>query len=215
VRTGGYGPLGRSWCRNFVVIPVLVMVPAAAAAQRRTSDAASGAASSSAATTTLPAGPSPKIQVQPKKPARWSRVHVPDPVGRRVASDALDLAAQKLTQAACANDLHTTFTDQSGRPLSVRLGELSLDVQTYLTMVVFIDASRETLCVRGAFAYTSPGNRVVGLCVNELKQTWSQNPEYAAARVIHEMLHTLGLGENPPTSDEITRRVMASCSPRK
>jgi hypothetical protein len=118
--------------------------------RRPTPDAASGAASSSAATTTLPAGPSSKIQVQPKRLARWPRGHVPDPIGRRVASDALDLAAQKLTQPACANDLLTTFTDQSGRPLSVRLGELSLDVQTYLTMVAFIDASRETLCVRGA-----------------------------------------------------------------
>lgn len=184
VRTGC--SLRRPWCRHFVVIPVLVMVPAAAAAQRRPADA-----------------------------ARWSRVNVPDPIGRRVASDALDLAAQKLAQPACADDLLTTFTDQSGRPLSVRLREVSLDVQTYLTMVVFIDASRETSCVRGAFAYTSPGSRVVGLCVNELKRTWSQNPEYAAARVIHEMLHTLGLGENPPTSDEITRRVMASCRPRK
>jgi hypothetical protein len=29
--------------------------------------------------------------------------------------------------------------------------------------------------------------------------------------VIHEMLHTLGLGENPPTTLEITERVRARC----
>ncbi len=29
--------------------------------------------------------------------------------------------------------------------------------------------------------------------------------------VIHEMLHTLGLGENPPTSIEITQRVKGRC----
>jgi hypothetical protein len=29
--------------------------------------------------------------------------------------------------------------------------------------------------------------------------------------VIHEFLHALGLGENPPTSDEITERVTARC----
>jgi hypothetical protein len=29
--------------------------------------------------------------------------------------------------------------------------------------------------------------------------------------VIHEILHTLGLGENPPTSVEITQRVEARC----
>jgi len=29
--------------------------------------------------------------------------------------------------------------------------------------------------------------------------------------MIHEALHTLGLGENPPTSAEITERVLARC----
>jgi hypothetical protein len=29
--------------------------------------------------------------------------------------------------------------------------------------------------------------------------------------LIHEFLHTLGLGENPPTSDAITQRVAVRC----
>ena len=29
--------------------------------------------------------------------------------------------------------------------------------------------------------------------------------------LIHETLHTLGLGENPPSSREITSRVLARC----
>jgi hypothetical protein len=29
--------------------------------------------------------------------------------------------------------------------------------------------------------------------------------------VIHEMLHSLGLGENPPSSREITKQVTARC----
>jgi hypothetical protein len=29
--------------------------------------------------------------------------------------------------------------------------------------------------------------------------------------LIHEFLHTLGLGENPPTSDAITARVSIRC----
>ncbi|MGH9253012.1 MAG: hypothetical protein ACRD3C_00415 [Vicinamibacterales bacterium] len=38
-------------------------------------------------------------------------------------------------------------------------------------------------------------------------------PRLSGARglVIHEFLHALGLGENPPTSDEITERVTAKC----
>jgi hypothetical protein len=29
--------------------------------------------------------------------------------------------------------------------------------------------------------------------------------------IIHEILHSLGLGENPPSSDEITKQVAARC----
>jgi hypothetical protein len=39
----------------------------------------------------------------------------------------------------------------------------------------------------------------------------SRNSRHAEALVIHEMLHSLGLGENPPPSDEITARVRARC----
>jgi hypothetical protein len=38
------------------------------------------------------------------------------------------------------------------------------------------------------------------------------DPGYAAVIVIHEALHTLGLPENPPTSEEITARVRERCS---
>ena len=81
-------------------------------------------------------------------------------------------------------------------------------------MLVFIDGSRETPCVTGTFAFTQPGTRLIRLCVEELKRTWLQNREYTAANFIHEMLHTLGLGENPPSSAEVTRRVLAACPGR-
>lgn len=39
------------------------------------------------------------------------------------------------------------------------------------------------------------------------------NPRRAEASVIREELHSLGLGENPPGSEEITARVLALCYP--
>ena len=39
----------------------------------------------------------------------------------------------------------------------------------------------------------------------------NRSPVRAQAIVIHEVLHTLGLGENPPSSTEITARVLARC----
>jgi hypothetical protein len=143
-------------------------------------------------------------------PGNWPRLRLPDPVGHRVAGKALDLAWDRLATADCA-DLFTVFKDRAGRPLDDRLRELAVDRQTYLTMLHFVDGSRDEPCVKGSFAFTTPGSRVVRICIQELKRTWQANPEYAVSRVIHEMLHTLGLGENPPSSDEITRRVLAGC----
>jgi hypothetical protein len=41
-----------------------------------------------------------------------------------------------------------------------------------------------------------------------------RNSRHAEALLIHEMLHSLGLGENPPTSHQITARVRARCDGR-
>jgi hypothetical protein len=49
----------------------------------------------------------------------------------------------------------------------------------------------------------TPGSRFAGV--------QARNPNLADYMVIHEMLHTLGLGENPPTSLQITERVIERC----
>jgi hypothetical protein len=38
-----------------------------------------------------------------------------------------------------------------------------------------------------------------------------RSARYAEAVLIHEALHSLGLGENPPLSDYITERIQARC----
>lgn len=143
-------------------------------------------------------------------PGDWPRLHLPDPVGYQIARTALDRAWERLGKIDCA-DVLKAFMDRAGRPLDERLRELAVDRQTYLTMLVFIDGSREVPCIKGSFAFTTPGSRVVRICVEELKRTWQTSPEQAVSRIIHEMLHTLGLGEDPPSSEEITRRVLAAC----
>ena len=54
---------------------------------------------------------------------------------------------------------------------------------------------------------------MVYVCGRAFKDLAERNPERAQAIVIHEALHTLGLGENPPSSAEITARVLARCRP--
>jgi hypothetical protein len=63
--------------------------------------------------------------------------------------------------------------------------------------------------------FTAPGCRVVRVCSEELKQINTQQPDYVVASLIHEILHTLGLGENPPSSREITARVLDAAGSRR
>lgn len=140
----------------------------------------------------------------------WPRVYIPDPVARRASRQALDRARRLLGKPRCRGVL-TQLVDTEGHALADRLDTLGVDVQTYATMIVFIDGTRNRSCAGGVIAFTRPGSRVVHLCSNELKETWQQNPAYVVSAFIHELLHTLGLGENPPSTQEITRRLLQQC----
>ena len=131
-------------------------------------------------------------------PRTWPLVHIPDPVARRVTIQALEAAFERLDSEQCRQIL-TDFPEQD-HLLTDTLFVLAVDIRTYLTMLVFIDDSRNRYCVSGVIAFTVPGSRVVRVCVDELKATWTRNPEHTIASFIHEVLHTLGLGENPPSS---------------
>lgn len=206
-----------SW---LMVLAALLAGPADAAAQEgRTARGAVHIApiraSAPAQTAPTPDAQAPTAPVLPRAtPGGWPRLRIADPVGRQNARKALDLAWQRLADADCANAV-SAFADRSGRPLAERLRALAVDLPTYLTMVVFIDGSRETPCVTGVFAFTAPGSRVVRLCVEEVKRTWEQDREHALASFVHEMLHTLGVGEDPPSSAEITRRILMRCRQRR
>jgi hypothetical protein len=59
----------------------------------------------------------------------------------------------------------------------------------------------------GAAAFTTNGAAVF-VCGTSFH---TLGPSARANALIHEMLHTLGLRENPPSSAEISRRVTARC----
>jgi hypothetical protein len=47
----------------------------------------------------------------------------------------------------------------------------------------------------------------------QFKRVAVAEPDYAAVLLIHEELHALGLGQNPPTSADITDRVRGPVLP--
>jgi hypothetical protein len=63
-------------------------------------------------------------------------------------------------------------------------------------------------CGRGQLAFTRIHSTEVSICPRAFTLL---RPRNQAAALIHEMLHSLGLGENPPESVAITEQVQKRC----
>jgi len=144
------------------------------------------------------------------KPAPF-RILLPDVAIASAVEAALAGAAQRLAEPECARVL-SDFSDAKGRRLQQNLDALELRAADYLRYVVFADGSAEGGCATriDRLAFTAPGSRVVFVCP-KFREEQRRKPDLAEAVLIHEVLHTLGLGENPPGADAITRRVLARC----
>jgi hypothetical protein len=119
-------------------------------------------------------------------------------------------AMQKLEREQCRR-LLAEFRDTKGRALEANLADWGMGPAAYAALVPFLDGSREPLCRRVQTALvSSPGVRRVFVCPSFVEVS-VRDPLLAESLVIHEILHTLGLGENPPSQLEITRRVAAHC----
>ena len=141
----------------------------------------------------------------------WPRVRITDPVTRHTTKRALDGAAKWLSASECA-ELFSEFHDRDGRPLDERLTQLQTSPVDYLRLVYFHDGERQPPCQRhGVLAFTEVGSRIVYVCGRDFARAWSKEPREVQATLIHEMLHSLGLGENPPTPRDISYRVQKLC----
>jgi hypothetical protein len=131
-------------------------------------------------------------------------------LGRSVDESVLRARA-KLEDARCQRVL-TDFRDAAGRTLAENLFALRQTPAGYLGWLVFYSGRQKRACLDpDVHALTSPGIRIVYVCDRQLRETAQRDPGLAGAYIIHEMLHTLGLGEDPPSSVEITRQVIARC----
>ena len=142
---------------------------------------------------------------------RWPKVLIDDPVTRDATRRALDDVARWLDAAPCGQ-LFSEFHDGAGQPLGARLRQLQATPGDYLHLVYFHDGEVNPACKReGTLAFTQVGSRVVYVCGRGFARAWKREPREAVATLIHEMLHSLGLGENPPAPREITYRVQKLC----
>jgi predicted Zn-dependent protease with MMP-like domain len=105
------------------------------------------------------------------------------------------------------------FRDVEGRTLQERLDELGMTGERYLALVGFYDGSGVSRCQGSrTLAVTGAGSRAVWICPRFAGEA-RQDPRLAEVSLLHEMLHSLGLGENPPSPAEITALVARHCGP--
>ena len=132
------------------------------------------------------------------------------PLDEGTVRRALDLALAMLASPDCPG-IYSEFQRPDGRTPQDELERMGIGPEEFLESLVFTDGSREAVCRRDRAVMTAtPGRALIYVCPR-FAEFQIGNPLRSAAVIIHESLHALGLGENPPSSDEITRRVERRC----
>ena len=163
-----------------------------------------------AATLAWPAAAAGMLPVPVSPPLAEFRVRIPRRALAAAVHDALEGASQRMHRDGCSG-IFGDFTDKDGRTLLSNLEAFSTDGPAYLGLIDFRDGLGIGRCERaGIMAVTAPGSRVVWVC-GGFALAQKRDPGLAEVVVLHEALHTLGLREDPPSSLEITARVVKRC----
>ena len=141
--------------------------------------------------------------------ATGANARLRQPRDRALVREAIRGAARRLGHPRC-QDLLGDLRDRSRRPLREALETEGVSAPEFLDRLYFYDGT-ESGCGARRLAYTVPGFRVVYVCGNRFRDLYQRNTSQAEVAVLHEALHCLGLGENPPTWKEINARVEAAC----
>lgn len=141
--------------------------------------------------------------------ATLANARLRQPRDRMFVAEAIRGAARRLGDARC-QELLDGFLDQSRRPLREALDAEGLSAPEFLASLYFYDGT-ESGCGAHRLAYTVPGYHLVYVCGDRFRDLYQRNSSLAEVAVVHEMLHCLGLGENPPTPQEINARVQEAC----
>ncbi len=162
--------------------------------------------------TTIATGASAQTEA-PGAEKRAPRVRIRDGAAAVAVERAVKQAQRRLAEPEC-RELLSDFTDASGRLLQAVLDEGRRTPEEYVGDLFFYEGSSQNHCrTGGARAVTAPGSRVIFVCPREFSRARSSRRSGGGYEfvVIHEMLHSLGLEEDPPSSTEINARVRARC----
>jgi microcompartment protein CcmK/EutM len=156
----------------------------------------------------------PAAAAEPPHGAPVFRNHV-DSMTRAALERAGEGALRRLQDPECQL-VFSDFKDAEGRPLREKLEAAGQTGAGYLSSrILFADGSGARACQSSDnLAVTNPGSAVVFVCARQFRERVFRDPAWVEAALIHEELHSLGLGENPPSSLEINEQVARRCGRR-
>jgi hypothetical protein len=130
----------------------------------------------------------------------------------RLVEETVRRASRRLADPGCAQ-LLLDFDDlRTGRPLAETLAASGRTPSTLFASLHFYDGDRMVQCRwRNTWAWVAVGTDAVFVCRSRFVNLATKNEKLAMNILVHEALHTLGLGENPPSSEEITASVIRRC----
>jgi hypothetical protein len=141
-----------------------------------------------------------------QEPVRPLPLRVQGSVERSVA-----LALQTLENDQC-QAVYGDFEDNEGHRLRENLELLGLTATQHLKALRWIDGTGHPLCRNPTIFFVAHvGDVFVRVCPKQFAAFAARQPAKAAGIIVHEQLHTLGLGENPPSSEAISRQVFYRC----
>jgi hypothetical protein len=124
---------------------------------------------------------------------------------------AVEGAAARLVRRGC-QDLFADFTDEGGQRLSTTLAASGKSPTEAFSVLRFFDDGAAPQCRAGTtLAFTQTGSRLIRVCGLQFRDRFQENRTTTEIVMIHEFLHSLGLGENPPSSQAITEQVVVRC----
>jgi hypothetical protein len=131
------------------------------------------------------------------------------PAERHALQWSIGIASQQLRRSECLKAFAEFQLADGTTPLE-KLEATGLTAEEHLATLEWESGATSGRCAPGALLATVRNGRRVTVCPGFAKVVASQ-PSFGATLVIHEQLHALGLGENPPTSTYITTRVYHRC----
>src|SRR5262249_40953361 len=136
-----------------------------------------------------------------------------DGKARMVVKDSIEGAVRRLGSPTCQGILNE-FTDPAGHTLADNLAAWGKAPADALAALYFVEGDGSPRCRTDetTAAFTVPQSRVVHVCGTRFADRFARKTTGGEILMIHELLHALGLGENPPPTAQITATVWRRCS---